>query len=106
MPFSPGLQSVILGLSTPQSRGPDKKGTQPPTPSAPSLSSKECDGAAVFPSPRGALPEGEGVLSFGEGVWVENGNRGSCTVAQPWTFCPWGRGVDSWFSLESGEDER
>ena len=36
-----------------------------------------------FPAPHGALPEGEGALSFGGGVRVENANRGTCTHCCP-----------------------
>lgn len=56
---------VILGPPTLSRGGQDKKRTQPPAPSAPSLSSKECDGAAVFSCPCAALSEGEGELSRG-----------------------------------------
>lgn len=104
VPFSPGLQSVILSLfspgiavcylrslHSPRAEAQIRKEPSLPPPAPPPCQARNAMEQQFFPAPtehsrrgreRSALEE--------ESEWRTLTGEPARTVAQPWTFCPWG----------------
>ena len=90
----PGIAVCYLrSLHSPRAEAQIRKEPNLPPPAPPPCQARNAMEQQFFPAPREHSRRGR-ELSFGEGVWVENANRGTCSPLlpnQPWTFCLWGR---------------